>query len=177
MRTEKHLLVAFIIPAGDLDYLNTAEMNLRGIPTNHRPTRSPGRAAKMILAKSPFSEGPLQGMSLKGGTKFGGYYLSAPGGQKIADVKANGVFEIAWVPGCEIPGGGAWLQNLVAETRDNVDREGVRRIFLAWLLDIGFEDTGVPGLYAADLSVRPALETVIDALPEAFWTVWEAAEV
>lgn len=179
MRTELHILVSLVL-SEDIQ-LGTAEMNRRGIPTNIRPNRSPAILAKM-LTNNVFTMGPLEGFVVRGSNKAGGYHLVSPKGKVVADIKANGVFEVQWKPDADQHLTSLktycanWLHAQIADLRDVLNREAVRRMFLAWLESIGFEATGIPSLYMGDLDKREELERVIDALPEAEWTTWQAQE-
>jgi len=120
---------------------------------------------------------------VRGSHQSGGYYLASPKGKIIADMVANGIFKINWKPEADEFLAGtktyaeSWMLHHIADIRTVLTREAVRRMFLFWLRDIGFEDTGIPSLYQASLAAREGVETIIDALPEATWTLWEAREV
>lgn len=193
MNTDPHLLVSFVL-AEEMT-LNTCEMNRRNIPISVRPDRTPAMLAKMISQSEPFKDGPLFGFRITGSNRAGGYQLVDQHNCTAAVILANGVFKVEWVPGYldklqlygkvvkagDIPAwcniSEHWIAERVADLRDKLERDAVRRMFLKWIRDIGFQDTGIPSLYWAPLFLRNELETIIDALPEAEWTVWEAREV
>lgn len=189
MNTELHLLVSFLV-VGEIS-LRTTDLNMRGVPIHARPDRTPALVARSLTQMSePWKEGPLAGFVVTGSNKSGGYLLKDPQGRHAADIKANGVFECKWIHGYantlqNIPNfdfetwskaAAHWLHCYVADLRDTYDKPTVRRIWLAWLRHIGCQDTGIPGLYWAPLSLRDEVEKVIAALEEAEWTTWLARE-
>jgi hypothetical protein len=185
---EPKLLVSFVL-SQDLT-LRTTELNARGVDATSRPNRTPARLAMMLKGQPPFTEGPLTGFKIEGSNKEGGYRLLDSRGALAASVRANGIFEVCWdvdyikalgTLGFDFYAWSApavkWLQDLVIDLKDSLDKEAIRRTFLAWLEKLGFEPTGLPGLYEGPLSKLEELDKVLDALPEAEWGVWSATEL
>lgn len=180
---EKTLIVAFQL-SQDIS-LSTAELNRRNIPTQYRPTRSPARLAAMLTSYGEFKDGPLLGAKLQGSNKDGGYQLvgNALGNPVLlGEVEANGHFKLIWNPAARfapdwMAASETWLQNHVARLADTLDRATVRRVFLAWLKDIGLQETGLPGLYEGPVDCLPKLDEALEALPEGEWIVWQGVEL
>lgn len=165
---EDTLLLGMIL---DEDHtLTRSDLLERGFPSDLVPSRSLAQGIKMLQGRGNL---PCGGRIVGSATRGGYRWISAEGREIcILDHSEEGPLVPEGVPGSE------GLEAMIEGLQTSYDRPAIRRILLAWILDLGLRESGYPSLYQAPWSDQlvPQIEQVIAAYPEAMWTTWRARE-